>query len=711
MTADAGSAGRWGRLAAAALLYAAASLVVQRDLVRAGLGTHVYQQNMLGQDCLLHAWTLAWDQHALATAPRTLFDANVFHPERGTLLYSDHLLALAVLTAPLRLVTDAPLVVHNVLGLAAPALDALAAHALVVALTGSMAAGLVGGFVYGFVPLRFVADACQIQMTAAWWLPLVLLGGLRAVRGSRRWGVVAGLALLGQGLSGIYLTAYFLPFLALAHVLWWRRHPFAQARGGWIALLAAEATAALLLVPFALAYRGVQEHLNISRSPFLNAILSLHWDQIHVHVPLIALALLALLVVARPWDLPRGLRDERGLFLAIFFGALAFGFGPALPLVGLGTVPGPYRLLVELPGFTALRAPGRMLHVALLGASVLAAGGVLVLRELAWRRPAAITLAVLAALAVEAPPRTLRIQPVAPPAELDPVYPWLARQPRTAIVELPIDPFGLATMVHQYASTLHWHPSLAGMSGILPPMYPYMTRRLEGFPAPGVVADLVALGVEHVVVHDRALPAATRAALDAAEREGRLLKRRWAHGPTAVYALRPSLVPPATALPGRALDRGAWRVTATASPALAPHAVDDDPGTGWRPWGELDASVQRAWYVPTPILERWQQFLDATPATLTIDLGAPAHVTAVHLVLGGSDPMVLPEARLGVSADADAWTTLPLRPFPDVRALVADAARAPMAAVLPAPVVARWVRVEVGALDARVGDVAVYASP
>jgi hypothetical protein len=705
------ASGGWTRLATAAVLYLAASVVVQRDLVRDGLGTHVYQQNMLGQDCLLHAWTLAWDQHALATSPRTLADANSFHPERRTLLYSDHLIGLALLTAPLRLATDDPLLVHNLLVLAAPALDGLAVHALAVALTGSPVAAMVGGLVYGFAPLRFSADACQIQMTAAWWLPLMLLGGLRAVRGSRRWGVVAGVALLGQGLTGIYLTAFFLPFLALAHLLWWRRHPFARARGGWTALLASEVAAGLLLLPTALAYRAVQEHLNLSRSPFLNAILSLHWSQLDDHVPAIGLGLLVALAVARPASLPAVMRAERGVFLTILFGAILLGLGPAIPLpFGLGTIPGPYRLLVELPGITALRVPARMVHVALLGASVLAAGGVLVLRQLTGRRPIPIALVALVALGIEGPPRALRTQPIVPPARMDPVYPWLARQPPRTIVELPIDPFLLATQIRQYASTVHWQRSLNGVSGIQPPVYPYMAKRLESFPAPGVVGELVALGVELAIVHTRSVPPPMRAALDAAERERRLLKRRWAGGSTVVYSLRPSLDPPTIRPAGRALERRGWRVTANISPSFAPRVADDDPATGWRPWGDLNESVQRAWYEPTPILERWKAFLDATPATLTIDLGATAPVTSVRLTLGGSDPMMLPELRLGVSVDADTWITLPVRPFPDVRSLVDDAARIPVAAVLPTPTLVRYVRLEVGALDSQVGDVVVFAS-
>jgi hypothetical protein len=691
-------------------VYAIVGLIVQRHLVRAGLATHVYQQNMLGQDCLLHAWTIAWDQHALATAPCTVADANIFHPERGTLFYSDHLLGLAVLTWPLRLVTDDALLVHNVLTIAAPILDALALYALAFDLTGSVVAALIGGLIYGFAPLRFVADACQIQMTAAWWLPLALLGARRAVRGDgARWGVVGGLALLAQGLSGIYLTAFFLPFWGLAHVAWWRRHPRAAARGGWTALVATELVAVALLMPTALAYRGVQAHLGASRSPFLNAILSLHWGMLAEHVPWMTTLALVVLALARPYDLPGRLRRERLLFVAIVAGALVLGLGPAMGLPwGLGTVPGPYRLLVELPGFTALRVPARMLHVALLGASVLAAGGVVVVRTVAWRAPALATALVLLGLAIESRPRTPGILPIARPAELDRVYRWLAHEKSTTFVELPIDPFGLTTAIRQYASTLHWQRALHGTSGVEPPLYRYAVHRLDRFPDPDVVADLAALDVRHAVVHLQLLAPDARARLDAAVRARRVLKPRWSHGPTAVYALRPGRRAPRRDASDRPLDRRGWHATASSAASLAPLAIDDDLRTAWASWGDLDASVQRAWYDPRPILDRWKAFADAGPATLTIDLGTPATISSIRLGLGGSDPMLLPELHVEVSIDDATWTPLYVRPYPDIRALVDAAADIPMAATAPAPTSARWIRLIVGAYETHVHDVQVF---
>jgi hypothetical protein len=697
----------WRRRLAVVALYAALGLLAQRQLVRAGLGSHVYHQNMLGQDCLLHAWTLAWDQHALATVPCDVGDANIFHPERGTLFYSDHLLGLAILSAPLRWLTDNALVVHKLLTIAAPILDALAMYALAVHLTGSMGAALVGGLAYGFAPLRLLADACQIQMAAAWWLPLMLLGGLRAARGDgARWGVLAGAALLAQGLTGIYLTAFFLPFLALAHVAWWRRYGTSR---GLVVWLVAEVVAVALLAPTALAYRGVQAHLGAARSPWLNAILSLHWPMITEHVPWRTLLALAVVVVLFPSHLPPRFRRERWLLVAIVAGTVLLGLGPALPLpYDLGTIPGPYRLLVALPGFTALRVPARMLHVGLVGASLLAAGGVAALRSLAWRAPLAVTAAVMALLVAEGPPPTSALLWVGPPARMHPVYPWLAAHPRGAIVELPHDPFGLASAVRQFASTAHWQPMLQGMSGILPTMYPWIGARLAAFPAPDVVADLSALGVRRAIVNLQMLTPSTARAYEDAARARRVIKRRWAQGSSVVYSLRPRM-PRALRETGRPIPRDAWRATASVSQSQAANAIDGDPETAWRSWGDLDASVQSSWYDPMPVLQRWQVFLATAPAMLTVDLGALVPATAVRVSFGGSDPMALPEAILEASADDVTWTALPLAPYPDVRALVAHAAEAPMAAVPKTPQSIRWLRIAVGSYDAQVRDVAVFA--
>jgi len=73
-------------------------------------------------DTVLHEWILAWVAHQLVTDPLHLFDANIFHPERYTLGYSDHLFVQSLMGAPLAWAGLSPVFVHNVVLIAGYAL-------------------------------------------------------------------------------------------------------------------------------------------------------------------------------------------------------------------------------------------------------------------------------------------------------------------------------------------------------------------------------------------------------------------------------------------------------------------------------------------------------------------------------------------------------------------------------------------------------------
>src|SRR5947208_2067131 len=45
-------------------------------------------------------WVLAWDAHAFVHQPLSIFDANIFHPHRHTLAYSENLIGNALFAAP-----------------------------------------------------------------------------------------------------------------------------------------------------------------------------------------------------------------------------------------------------------------------------------------------------------------------------------------------------------------------------------------------------------------------------------------------------------------------------------------------------------------------------------------------------------------------------------------------------------------------------------
>ncbi len=86
--------------------------------------THL--SRMDAADAQLNAWAISWVAHALPRDPLHLFDANIFHPERHTLAYSEPLLVPALIGAPLHWLGASPVMAHNMLtmvGLVAMALE------------------------------------------------------------------------------------------------------------------------------------------------------------------------------------------------------------------------------------------------------------------------------------------------------------------------------------------------------------------------------------------------------------------------------------------------------------------------------------------------------------------------------------------------------------------------------------------------------------
>ena len=51
-------------------------------------------------DPLLQVFVLGWDWHSFMTGLFGVFDAPIFHPERHTLAYMDHLLGEAFISGP-----------------------------------------------------------------------------------------------------------------------------------------------------------------------------------------------------------------------------------------------------------------------------------------------------------------------------------------------------------------------------------------------------------------------------------------------------------------------------------------------------------------------------------------------------------------------------------------------------------------------------------
>jgi hypothetical protein len=209
-----------------------------------------------------------------------------------------------------------------------------------------------------------------------------------------------------------------------------------------------------------------------------------------------------------------------GLYLALTAVGVLASFGPTLALGSSLELRPLYAQLYRLvPGFDALRVPGRfgvVVTTGLAGLAGLGAAGLLPrLPRPRWRMVALVALGGFAVLEAWAVP--LRLVSVAP--EPGPADAWLARQPGAgAVVVLPMYALPAAHFesLRLVGSIAHWRPLVNGYAGVFPASYASDVATLNTFPAPAAVARLRALYVRFVVVYLGQYPDAERARLDAA---------------------------------------------------------------------------------------------------------------------------------------------------------------------------------------------------
>jgi hypothetical protein len=200
-----------------AALYLAVAIATTWPLARR-LGSAVPSD--LG-DPLLNAFILDWGLTHLSAlaggdlaAFRAYWHAPIFHPAPLALAYSEHMLAQAAMIWPLYALGGNILLCYNVLFLATFVLSGLGMYLFTRELTGSPAAAVVAGLLYGFALYR-VPQYPHLQTLSSHWLPFALYG-LRRFFATRALLPLAGatLALIAQNLSNGYYLLFFSIFVA-----------------------------------------------------------------------------------------------------------------------------------------------------------------------------------------------------------------------------------------------------------------------------------------------------------------------------------------------------------------------------------------------------------------------------------------------------------------------------------------------------------------
>ncbi len=501
------------------------------------------------------AWRLGWGQYQLLHDPSRLFDANVFYPYARTYLFDELLIGIALITLPLRLFTDNPIVIYNLAMLSSFVLSALAMYALARRLRCTPLAAVAAGTIYAFAPLH-MAHLTHLGLLSGQYFPLAILLLDRlfdrdpAITARAHWRDTFLLALILalQGLSAQYYAFYLLfvvgGFVGLRVVQEAARRRF-PAPIVWARLFVAGGLAGLAILPFFLGYRTVQGDYTVERSIAQNAFYSanlasfftadgqnLLWGTLSAPLREFgrytfernmfpgAIALLLATLGAFV-----GRRNPLAQYLVLLgLGAAILALGPNLYLTAdnksILFTRMPYGFLYfHLPGFDSMRVPARF--GILYGVSVAGLAGLgltwLMGKVAAWRparqRLAPRTLAtglallLLVGIGAESLNRPYAPVPLATREAAPPVYGWLAAQPEVVAIELPFvipdhpDRLGMLGDLYQYYSLYHGHPVVNGSANVLPKGYKALWYELRDGPTPRALSILQGLGVTHMVVH------------------------------------------------------------------------------------------------------------------------------------------------------------------------------------------------------------------
>ncbi len=472
-------------------------------------------------DPMLVTWMLAWVGHALLHQPLDAWQANAFYPEPDTFAFSDSLFGYA----PLGMVGSGPvaaIIRYNLVTLLVAAMAFFGMYVLARQLGSRWPGAVIAAAAFAYAPWR-IAQIGHLHILSTGGIALALAAlarghGFSLRHGYRPEAVRPGWAIAGWAIACWQLTigfgigvpfAYALGVIGLGAVVGWLltgrpRIPgrlLAANIGGGIAFAGVAGGMALpylrVVERFPEARRSV-EHLELYSPPLRGLATapeeSWLWGDAHagmraamIPTPEVALLpgflVIALAVVGialGAWPL-----RYRLLLGVVTVTSAMFAMGTAL-------AGGKYTYLLlfdHMPGWDAIRTPGRLILWTTFALCLLAAGLVTAIAE-RWRRLAPLLLVPAVLVLVEGVSQTPHVATPPQPAAL-----------RDLTGPALILPMGRETdKTVMYWTTDAFPRIVNGESGFRPPSSDETRSRTKTFPDAASVEYLRDLGVRKVVV-------------------------------------------------------------------------------------------------------------------------------------------------------------------------------------------------------------------
>jgi len=629
------------------LAFVAAALLATYPLVR-----HPGDTIAVGlADPIILTTVLAWDADRLLHGLQGLWDPPFLYPHHSTLAYSEHMLGVAIFTAPIQWIFGNAVLTYNVAYAASYVLAGFGMFLLTRALWGRTDAALLAGLAFALTPYR-VSQSDHLQVLMNGWMPIGLLGLHRYfASGSRRWLLLFAAAYLLTGLSNAYYLYFFLLPIGVVIVVELLR-PRLLSRMRILGDLSVAAVGiGAVLAPIVFVYFRLQQQMRFTRDPGLLAGYSAglsdyfrvaqgawNWGGLlpggHVERHLfqgfavMTFALVGLCTASaheRDEGYPGSWRRT-----VITYGVIA-----ALA-VWLSMGPGPWRpygwLVRFVPGFSGMRVPARLASIVVLALAVLAGAGFARLFNRLSRRWAAVAAMVFGAVIVLEGQHRVGVREVPGWREHNwdrVAYTWLRNSPPGAALELEItgmNYFQTTTTLFQLQALEHRHPIVNGYSGWSTQLQELLGARRSPVHEPGHMAEVVRglrrVGVRYILLHQATFvePELARQIVDELQAADDQMAEAHQWPGTWVWRLKdidPNPPPPV----GLALlDPKAFRLRASHDQARLPLIFDGNLDTRWM---TSERQTGTEW--------------------VEVQLPRPAHLRRLEIVGGGRSVLDYPQ--------------------------------------------------------------------
>jgi len=479
-------------------------------------------------DPLAEAWQPAWGGHALLHQPLDYFDANRFWPLKDSLAFGDALIGYAP-TGIFGSGPHAAMVRYDLLFLFAYALAFFGAYLLARELGLSPAGAAIAGAAFAFAPYRLEQDG-HLQVISSGGVPLAIAFAVRGIRLRRPWwlfwawvvaawqvsiGWVLGLP-FAYGLAGavaIGVVAWLIrgrpplprPMIVAGlagaavfiAVSYWIAHPYLYIADNFPAAKRSPHEVAAFSGPLKVLLTAPEENWvwGPATAGFRNSLTTLQEKTLFPGAVIVILALIGL------WSSSLSKRTRIGIgIVAVAIVILELGFREE------GGLLWPYRVLYEaLPGWDAIRTPGRLATFASLALALLAAAGgeALLRRARRSRLPswAATAVAGLLVLVIVTEGRSLPFDPFDNQAmpEVPPAQPSTNEIP-TPQLHLPALT-AKQSRAFQLASTEGFPDMVNGRASTNPAVVLDLVKHMASFPDAATVRELQEYGVRTVILH------------------------------------------------------------------------------------------------------------------------------------------------------------------------------------------------------------------